>query len=57
MVFKHFADPSVPAPSSALRMSINTGPGAFYGEKYKVDKAIYFSQFLRPQTTDWAIKP
>jgi len=40
LVFKHFADPSVPAPSSALRMSINTGPGAFYGEKYKVDNVF-----------------
>ncbi|KAF7782217.1 hypothetical protein Agabi119p4_1593 [Agaricus bisporus var. burnettii] len=39
-VGKHFEDPSVPAPSSALRFSINTGPNAFYGEKYKVDKAF-----------------
>lgn len=37
-VGKHFEDPSLPAPSSALRFSINTGPNAFYGEKYKVDK-------------------
>ncbi|XP_006460698.1 hypothetical protein AGABI2DRAFT_185052 [Agaricus bisporus var. bisporus H97] len=39
-VGKHFEDPSLPAPSSALRFSINTGPNAFYGEKYKVDKAF-----------------
>ncbi|PFH49773.1 hypothetical protein AMATHDRAFT_4627 [Amanita thiersii Skay4041] len=38
LIFKHFADPSHPAPSSALRFTINTGPAAFYGEKYKIDK-------------------
>ncbi|KAK2464159.1 hypothetical protein APHAL10511_003616 [Amanita phalloides] len=39
-VFKHFADPSIPSPSSALRITINTGPQAFYGEKYRVDKVF-----------------
>ncbi|KAM6502126.1 hypothetical protein JOM56_002103 [Amanita muscaria] len=40
LVNKHFEDPSVPCPSSALRISINTGPSAFYGEKYKVEKVF-----------------
>ncbi|TFK44268.1 serum paraoxonase/arylesterase [Crucibulum laeve] len=40
LVFKHFSDPSIPAPSSALRFSINTGKDAFYGEKYKVEKVF-----------------
>ncbi|KAG6907905.1 hypothetical protein DXG01_006960 [Tephrocybe rancida] len=38
--FKHFANPSVPAPSSGLRITINTGPSSFYGEKYKVAKVF-----------------
>lgn len=38
LVNKHFSDPSIFAPSSALRISINTGPAAFYGEKFKVEK-------------------
>ncbi|KAF8629258.1 hypothetical protein AX17_005837 [Amanita inopinata Kibby_2008] len=36
-VLKHFGDPSILAPSSALRFTLNTGPAAFYGEKYKID--------------------
>jgi len=40
LVNEHFADPSVLAPASALCFSINTGPNAFYGEKYKVDKVF-----------------
>lgn len=39
-MFKHFSDPSVPAPSSALRMTLNTGSSSFFGEKYKLDKVI-----------------
>ncbi|KAG5637986.1 hypothetical protein H0H81_002347 [Sphagnurus paluster] len=35
---KHSVDPSIPAPSSAIRLSINTGPDSFYGAKYKIDK-------------------
>jgi hypothetical protein len=38
LFFKHFANPSIPSPSSVLRITINTGPQAFYGEKYKIDK-------------------
>ncbi|KAG6813313.1 hypothetical protein H0H92_012126 [Tricholoma furcatifolium] len=37
LFFKHFRNFSIPAPSSALRASINTGPSSFYGEKYKLD--------------------
>jgi len=38
LVNGHFENPSTPAPSSALRITINTGPSSFYGEKYKIDK-------------------
>ncbi|KAF9010662.1 hypothetical protein BDQ17DRAFT_1387867 [Cyathus striatus] len=37
-LLKYFGDPTYPSPSSALRFSINTGPNAFYGEKYKIEK-------------------
>jgi arylesterase/paraoxonase len=37
-LIEHTRDPSVASPSSALRFSINTGPNAFYSEKYRVDK-------------------
>jgi arylesterase/paraoxonase len=40
LAFQHFSDPTIPCPSNALRFSINTGPNAFYGEKYKVDKVF-----------------
>lgn len=35
---KHMKDPSLTSPTLILRLSINTGPNAFYGEKYKVEK-------------------
>ncbi|KAF9482226.1 calcium-dependent phosphotriesterase [Pholiota conissans] len=35
---QHMKSPSKLSPSMALRISINTGPNAFYGEKYKVSK-------------------
>lgn len=37
-VVHQFSDSSIFAPSSALRITINTGPQAFYGEKFKIDK-------------------
>ncbi|KAF5351735.1 hypothetical protein D9756_007674 [Leucocoprinus leucothites] len=37
---RYFVDPSILTASCALRFSINTGPNAFYGEKYKVDKVF-----------------
>lgn len=41
LVFEHFPDPrNVNVPSSALRFSINTGPDAFFGQKFKVDKVF-----------------
>ncbi|KAJ3529550.1 hypothetical protein NMY22_g8948 [Coprinellus aureogranulatus] len=40
LVHEHFKNPSIPSPSSALRFSINTGPGMFYGEKFKVDRVF-----------------
>ncbi|KAL0956031.1 hypothetical protein HGRIS_002204 [Hohenbuehelia grisea] len=39
-VFTHFQNPSIPAPSAGLRITLNFGPGSFYGEKYKVDKVF-----------------
>ena len=33
-------DPSLLSPSTVARISINTGPNAFYGEKYKVEKVM-----------------
>lgn len=38
MWYKLFVNFSILSPSSALRITINTGPQAFYGEKYKIDK-------------------
>jgi hypothetical protein len=35
---KHMKDPSSPSPSTAFRLSINTGPNSFYGEKYRLQK-------------------
>ncbi|EAU91102.2 serum paraoxonase/arylesterase [Coprinopsis cinerea okayama7 len=41
LVFKHFKDPvNVLSPSTAFRFSINTGEDAFYGKKFKVDRAF-----------------
>ncbi|KAF8629870.1 hypothetical protein AX15_003229 [Amanita polypyramis BW_CC] len=40
LAYQHFANPSIPSPSSALRVTINTGPNAFYGEKYQIDKVF-----------------
>jgi hypothetical protein len=39
LVTKHFKNPSIPSPSSALRFSINTNPAEImYGKKYRVEK-------------------
>ena len=37
-VLAHMRNPSLLSPSIATKISINTGPNAFYGEKYKVEK-------------------
>lgn len=34
----HINNPDLIAPSSVLRMSINTGESSFFGEKYLVEK-------------------
>ncbi|KAI5123880.1 hypothetical protein M0805_005697 [Coniferiporia weirii] len=34
----HFSDPSVKSPSSALRITLNTGQSKYFGEKFKVEK-------------------
>ncbi|GLB39271.1 putative serum paraoxonase arylesterase [Lyophyllum shimeji] len=39
-LYKHAADPSTPAPSSALRLTINTGAASFYGAKHKLEKVF-----------------
>jgi arylesterase / paraoxonase len=36
----HMRNPSLLSPSNAARISINTGPNSFYGEKYKVEKVM-----------------
>jgi hypothetical protein len=36
----HMRNTSLLSPSNAARISINTGPNAFYGEKYKVEKVM-----------------
>jgi sugar lactone lactonase YvrE len=36
----HMQNPSLSSPSIATKISINTGPNAFYGEKYKVEKVF-----------------
>ena len=38
--FAHMHNPLLLSPSLAARISINTGPNAFYGEKYKVEKVL-----------------
>jgi hypothetical protein len=38
---KHMADPSISCPASALKFMSNTGPTAFFGEKFKVEKVCY----------------
>jgi len=38
MVTRQINDPSVLVASSALRITVNRGLGAFYGEKYNIDK-------------------
>jgi hypothetical protein len=36
----HMRNPSLLSPSTVERVSINTGPNSFYGEKYKVEKVF-----------------
>jgi hypothetical protein len=45
----HMQNPSLLSPSIAARISINTGPNAFYGEKYKVEKVM--SNFIESLPT------
>lgn len=42
----HINNPSLIAPSSALRMSINTGESSFFGEKYLVEKVSIRLKYL-----------
>lgn len=35
---KHFPNPSLPAATTAIRITLNTGRSAFFGEKYKLEK-------------------
>ncbi|KAF8198076.1 hypothetical protein BJ912DRAFT_56680 [Pholiota molesta] len=49
--FQHMKSPSLPSPSLALRISINTGPNAFYGEKYKVEKMFEDDGKVMPGST------
>jgi len=46
-LMRNFLDnPNILMPSLALRFSINTGPDAFYGKKYKVTTVCYKSSGL-----------
>ncbi|KAK7053316.1 hypothetical protein VNI00_003942 [Paramarasmius palmivorus] len=47
----HMEDPVNHAPSCAWKIGINTGPNAFYGEKYKVEKAYEDDGTLASGTT------
>jgi hypothetical protein len=48
---KHVPNPSTPVASSALRISLNTGEGVFYGHKYKVEKVCRLRFWLAPRLT------
>lgn len=50
-IVKHIGDPSFLAPGSALSIARNTGPGSFYGEKYKVTTVFENDGTLAPGTT------
>ena len=55
----HMRNPSLLSPSNAARISINTGPNAFYGEKYKVEKVMTIfigGLFLTLRFTHFLIK-
>jgi len=39
-LIRHIADPSKLSPTSAHSIAMNTGPGSFYGEKFKVTKVF-----------------
>ncbi|KAI3618936.1 serum paraoxonase arylesterase [Moniliophthora roreri] len=48
----HMEDPSLSSPSVGWKFGINTGPSAFYGEKFKVEKAFEDSgTFISGATT------
>jgi hypothetical protein len=40
-ISKASKDPAIHSPASAHRISINTGHGSYFGEKYKVEKVSY----------------
>ncbi|KAJ7045403.1 hypothetical protein C8F04DRAFT_1025033 [Mycena alexandri] len=50
-IIKHIADPSVVSPVSAHSIARNTGPGSFYGEKFKVTKVFEDDGTLASGTT------
>ncbi|THU95632.1 calcium-dependent phosphotriesterase [Dendrothele bispora CBS 962.96] len=39
-MFELMKNITIPSPTRAVKITVNTGPGAFYGEKYKVEKAF-----------------
>ncbi|KAF7984213.1 hypothetical protein HWV62_16006 [Athelia sp. TMB] len=42
---------SHPVPSAALRITLNTGPGSYYGEKYKMERVFMDDGLLVSSTT------
>ncbi|GAB1521479.1 hypothetical protein RhiTH_004575 [Rhizoctonia solani] len=55
VTIKSFKDMKVKAPSSAHRISINTGEGSYYGDKYKVQKIYEDDGALRSSATTAAV--
>ncbi|KAJ7901720.1 hypothetical protein B0H14DRAFT_2668182 [Mycena olivaceomarginata] len=51
-IVAHIVDPSKLSPSSALSIAMNTGPGSFYGEKFKVTKVFEDDGTLASGTTN-----
>lgn len=52
IVTRQINDPSALVASSALRITVNRGPGSFYGEKYNIDKVHEFDFKLAKDTAD-----
>lgn len=50
----HINNPSLIAPSSALRMSINTGESSFFGEKYLVEKVSIQWVLNQRRVSSWS---
>jgi len=52
---QHFGNPSVPAGSAAFRISLNTGEGVFYGQKFKAEK-VCLAQVQVRRADQWGCR-